>query len=354
MLFTFVTVGSLFVGLPVFGMENEEAPCPLEPVSSSWLEEVKSLPSDLFEIRLKGGMVFKLNRELPGGQAFLQELSAEKRELFFRRRKNILTKIVQIFAFPRTLGAMTWSKSKVRACLGSKEKKSNIDELVEMQFDQAGVKIGFLKKRGYETLARLIQALDFQIWNDGRKFVGARSVSQSFLFNLSGGAAVLQLGLIEKRGLQFDFAYDFEKEEVFFRKHIVKGRKKTGVFAFELMLEGGFFREYRMDDEETEDISTLVNFPFGLAYQSGSQTAGFGLLFSVLNIWDLAGVGLMTFSDHFGPGAAMIALGRMASFVSIYTLHIERKEIPRSGKWRVFYEKMKKILAFKDCNNLLK
>lgn len=318
------------------------------PVDSQALQNSLLLPGDLFTIELKNGVKFELSKEAPQSGLSLNGLSEEQREVFYKRRKEFLSHFVRYLSFPRLIGSMTWAHQKVRSCFG-KQNESPVENIVRLNASSLK-ESGRIKRLGYETISKMVSVLDVEIWKDSHVFINAKSKSLSFLIGLSAGAAIPYMGFYSMRGLQFDFGYDFEKQESYFQRHWVRQKLNSAVFAFEAMLVGGVLPQYQVDHESKKEETRMVALPFGFAYRSGEKTAGFGYL-GGLSLSDVTGVGLMTLGFP-ELGSSVLVIGKAASMFSLYSTKTIRTEIPPSKAWKTVITKLNS--ALKRCENLLK
>lgn len=319
--------------------------CPVDPQAA---ENSLLLRGDLFTIELKNGVKFELSKKAPQNGLSLDGLTKEQKEVFYKRRKEFLSHFVRYLSFPRLIGSMTWANRKVRSCF-RKQNESPVENVVRLNADSIG-ESKKIKKLGYEVIAKMVSVLDMEIWKDSHVFINAKSKSLSFLMGLSVGAAVPYVGFYSMRGLQFDFGYDFEKQESYFQRHWVKQKLNSAVFAFEAMLVGGVLPQYQLDRESEQETSQVVALPFGFAYRSGEKTAGFGYL-GGLSLSDVAGVGLMTFGLP-EVGSSVLVVGKAASMFSLYSTETVRTKIAPSKAWKAVTLRLNSILE--RCERLLK
>jgi hypothetical protein len=339
---------ALFVaGAPLPVLAGEE--CSLGTPSAQSLQVVEELPSDLFSIRLKNGMSFELSRTAPGID-LESTLSLEQKTTFFSRRKEFLTQFVKFLAFPRLVGSMEWTRNKVKGCFG-KAPVSVTEDLVQIKLSEQMQSSGAVKKMGYQAIARILQSLDREIWNDSHVFINAKSRATSFVFGFSLGVAAPGIGFYKMRGLQFDYGYDFETKKSFFQRHWIKQSLKSAVVCFESMLVGGILRQYQLDQNKTQEETTLVALPFGFAYRGSSNTVSFGYL-SGLSLADVVGTGLM-FLGHVESGAAILSVAKVGSLFSLYVTDASRTTIAPSPKWAAFSKRLNRLLGRKSCEDEL-
>lgn len=351
--------GSLILALfvtaaPAFGAEREppkpiEESCFVQGPTASNLNSVEELPADLFHIRLKNGMVFELSRTAAGIE-LAKTLSLEQQMVFFSRRKEFLAQFVRFLAFPRVIGSMTWAKNKIRGCFNRTE-QSVAEDLIQVRLGESQHDPGQIKKMGYEVIARVLQVLDREIWNDSHVFINAKSRSTSFIFGASAGAAIPLGGFYKMRGIQFDFGYDFEKKEGFFKRHWLKQNFKSALFCFESMLVVGLLQQYHLDQDVHQETSTTVAMPFGFAYRSGSNTVGFGYL-TGLSLSDLTGAGLI-FLGEVKTGAAIMSVMKVASLFSLYATETTRSTIAPSQLWASLTRHLNRRLNRLKCEDHL-
>lgn len=304
---------------PTFGVEKDSASeptCSMEAPHYSDLQAVEEVSNHLFQIQLRNGMTFELSSSAPQGNHLAETLSPEQQRLFFSRRKEFLTQFARFLAYPRLIGSMSWAKSKIKGCFGKKE-FSVAEDLVQISLSEDMQKTSSIRKAGYQTIAKILQVLDTEIWNDSHVFINAKSKSTSLIFGFSMGMAAPKLGFYKMRGLQLDFGYDFETKESFFKRHWVKQSLKSALLCLESMIVGGLIHQYQLDYGKSREKSTIVSLPFGVAYRSGTNTVGLGYL-SGVSLTDLTGVGLL-FIGQVEAGAAVMSIGKVPTLFSLYS-----------------------------------
>lgn len=337
---------------PVFGSSEDTGngilpdpeKCSVGQSRESELAQVQALPSDLFEIRLKNGMSFQLSPTSPMGDDSLAGLEDGVREKFFRRRKEFLTHFVRFLNYPRLMGAMSWSRKKVEGCF-KKSELSPIEDLVQIHLGAEMREKGQLQRMGYETIAKMVQILDVEIWKDSSTFINAKSRTTTFIFGLSAGAAVPFFGVYGMKGIQLDFGYDFETKESFFQRNWLKQNLKNAVLCFEALIAAGVLQQYQVDRDLEEETTTTVAMPFGFAYRNNENTVSFGYL-SGLSLADVTGVGLISLG-FVAEGTAILSVGKGASLFSLYSTDTKRTTIPPSPAWKIFSEKLNRLIGKK-------
>ncbi len=363
---TFAVVCGLFLASfvtsgPVFGTEREDAPQAENCQISSERPDAElftgSQEGDLFKIRLNGNVSFVLSNQGPDGKTLEGSLTPEQQKVFFERRKEFLTYFVRFLAFPRVIGAATWSSGKIQSlvsCLPKKDpsvaNESTIENLIRIELrDQKP--LGNTAQLGIQAIARMLQTLDHQIWNDSYVFVNAKSRATSFLFGISGGAALPWAGFFKMYGLQFDFGYDFENKSGYFKRHWVKQNLRSAVLCFESMIAMGLLQQYQLTKDQVSEKSTLVAMPFGFTYRSSENTASFGYL-SGLSFGDLLGAGLLLIGQV-EAGAAVLTVGKTAGTFSFYSTDMNRTEVA-TGLWTKLGKKIINWRKSRSCENHLK
>jgi hypothetical protein len=246
---------------------------------------------------------------------------------------------------------MGWAKNQVKGCFGKKP-VSVTEDLVQIKLGEQMQSSGTVKKMGYQIIARILQTLDREIWNDSHVFINAKSRATSFLFGFSLGLAAPGVGFYQMRGLQFDFGYDFETKKGFFQRHWIKQSLKSAVVCFESMIVGGVLRQYQLDQNKTQEGTTIVALPFGFAYRGGPNTVSFGYL-SGLSLADIVGTGLM-FLGHVESGAAILSVAKVGSLFSLYVTDTTRSAIPPSKSWAAVKKRLNQRLGRKSCGDLFK
>ena len=327
----FVTVSPVWAAEP---QASVDPACVVGEAAPADVQAVRELPSGLFEIKLRNGMVFNLKGNSPIEAGRLTAMTKEQKETFFARRKEMLTFLAKFLAFPRAMGAMSWAGSAVKGCF-RRSQTNTAEDILQVHIGQSMQDGSRLQVLGYQMIAQILSIADEQIWRDAKTYIASKSGAFVFILGTSGGVAAVNVGSFRMLGIQIDFATDFETHKAFFRRGMVKQKFKDGLFVFEAMVMIGLMRQYQVDSTLPSEDSTLVNLPLGLAYRFSDNSVAAGMLAGV-NLFDLAGAGLLTMGQPVA-GGTMLFLARLTTFFSLYRTN-STVVLSKATEWGAFKE----------------
>lgn len=290
--------------------------CTVEPVADGEAREVDDLSADLFEIRLRNGMAFHLSRTAPDSQDHTRTFTAEERKLFFERRKKLIGTIARYLNFPRAFGYMATTKNKIVGCFRP-ERKSVLDELVQLQFGEKFATYGKTKQFGYRILADIIQRLDVEIWQDYEVLLKAPNRGTTFIFGQSAGLALANKGTYGMLGTQLDVGYDFANDTSYVKSGVITQRLHSAALCAEALVVLGVLAQYQLDRKQSVDRTRILALPLGFTYRSSPNTVGLGFL-SGVSVSDLV-AGYLVSNGDLWTAAGVFFVGKVGSLLAIYS-----------------------------------
>jgi hypothetical protein len=306
----------VFTGISAFSKEL----CEIETETDT---DEPTIATDLFKVRLNDGMEFQLNAVAPDGEDKLANMGKEQRERFLQRRHEVLTSVARSLAYPRVLGFVPWAQKKFKKCA----QKSLAEAFPGITFSD-DISLGDIRSEGYAAIARALRTIDAVLWEDIYVVTHAKSVMLSTYISASAGLAVRRLGFLGWHGLEFDFAYDFQRKTRFRRLSWVKQSLRDSFYLFEAIVSFGVLvRQYELDPNLDTQAATSIHTPVGLMIRRGPSVVGLGGVLAV-TAFDILGLGMAT-AGHSEAAAAMFTIPRIVAMGSTYTGNIEKKTLLR-------------------------
>jgi hypothetical protein len=278
--------------------------------------------TDVLRVRLDDGVEFQLETLAPNGEDKLAQLSEDKRELFLRRRHEILTSVARSLAYPRALGFAAWAKSKVKKCFTSSAANSQAEALAGVAFS-GEANPGAVKSLGYAAIAGALRTIDAVLWEDYYVVTNAKSVSLSTYLSASAGLGVGRWGFLGWRGLELDFAYDFEKKARYVRLSWLNQSMKSSFYCFELMMSlGVLLRQYELDPSLETQTATSIHTPAVLMVRHGPSLVGWGGVIGV-TAFEVLGLGMLS-KGHYELGTALLTVPKILATGSTYAANLQK------------------------------
>lgn len=276
--------------------------CSIEEAPQAEIQAVQPLATDSdLKIKLRNGLEFNLSPNPPVGKPQISELfnkaSAEDKAKFYIRRKQFLSAIAYVIAFPRPLRGMgLWTWQKIKGCFGKSEP-------------------GSPRELSYKRMVKILDMFDQRIWQDYNLFRNIKAVKMSGFYGTGWGAMLVGYGGLWYRGYEIDVRFDFQTHKFKVIKNSVSQKIGGGLYCQESSVHYGGALTFEVDELPTQ-ISTQINMPVCLMYRSGQNSAGVGLN-GGFNFLNFVSLGLFV-ADAPMAGWLTLMAANAPFFISLY------------------------------------